>query len=436
MQVRKVWRSAGPDVRLLWLSVFVRLMSYGLSNQVLTLFLHEVGCSEAQMGWFMSLTLVGDVGLSYVLTWYADRWGRRKVLVVGGVLMAASGAVFSTMRNFYVLLAFAVAGVISPSSDEVGPFKSIEESMMAHMTPHHKRPEVYSMHALVGTLGGALGSVASGWLVDALRGYGLATDLACYRVVFAVYTALALAKVVLMLLLSDTAERNLTEEESAGVLSRLAADDDSAPLLPRNTGRLAPGTVAVLLKLLVVFMLDSLGSGFMTSSWTVYYYSKVFGMSAFALGVLFFACRLIMAVSNIPSAKIARLFGPVKATLLVQIPSGIFSILIPFAEPHLGSSVALLLLFNFTTAMDVTPRQILLTNIIHPNDLTRVMGIVNIGKTSVRCVGPIFTGMLASSGRLWVCYVISGALVILADIILGAFFYGIDGKILSKMNIY
>ena len=41
--------------------------------------------------------------------------------------------------------------------------------------------------------------------------------------------------------------------------------------------------------------------------------------------------------------------------------------------------------------MDVVPRQVLLTSIMPKQDITKVMGIVNIGKTLARCIGPIIT---------------------------------------------
>lgn len=172
----------------------------------------------------------------------------------------------------------------------------------------------------------------------------------------------------------------------------------------------------------------------MTSGWMVYYYKKWFHMSSFALGSLFFMTQIVMSISTIPSSILPRLFGPVKATLLVQIPSGIFSILIPFAANHLSVSILLLNCFFGTAAMDVTSRQILLTNLIRPADLTKVMGIVNIGKTFARCIGPIFTGILANLDYLWLCYIISGVLVIVADCILACSFLHVDKIILAQIN--
>ena len=38
----------------------------------------------------------------------------------------------------------AIFGVISPSGDETGPFKSVEEASIAHLTPHNHRPEIFA----------------------------------------------------------------------------------------------------------------------------------------------------------------------------------------------------------------------------------------------------------------------------------------------------
>lgn len=71
----------------------------------------------------MTLTLAGDVAISFVLTIVADALGRRIILAVGAALMSASGIVFFFFGNYWILLAGAVLGVISPSGNEIGPFR-------------------------------------------------------------------------------------------------------------------------------------------------------------------------------------------------------------------------------------------------------------------------------------------------------------------------
>ncbi|AET41050.1 uncharacterized protein Ecym_7202 [Eremothecium cymbalariae DBVPG len=431
MQVKDIY-NASNDVKLLCASVFFRLMSYGLTNQILTLFLKEIGVTEKEIGWFISLTLIGDVLISYFLTWYADHLGRRLVLIYGSMMMVLSGMVFSYFEDTRILLFFAIIGVLSPSSEEVGPFKSIEESMIAHLTPHHQRPEIFGFHSMIGTLGSASGAVFSGLFIHSLQiFYPNMSNLIYYKTMFLVYTCFALIKLFIMLSLSEEVEFDYGQNKPISPTTE--PEDETSALLPSSTSRgLSSQTVQTITKLLIVFMTDSLGSGFMSSAWVVYYYATAFHMTALGLGVLFFCTKLITAASNIPSAAIARNFGPVRATLLVQIPSALFLMLIPSAYNLLPLSILFLTLFNFTTDMDVIPRQLLLTTIIDPRDLTKVMGLVNIGKTFARCIGPVFTGLFADKGLLWVCFVISGCLVVLSDLTLAVLYCGIDEQILAK----
>lgn len=60
------------DVKLLCLQRFVRLFAYGASTLVLVSFLRELGISQQRVGLFMTLTLVGDVAISFVLAIFAD----------------------------------------------------------------------------------------------------------------------------------------------------------------------------------------------------------------------------------------------------------------------------------------------------------------------------------------------------------------------------
>ena len=66
---------------------------------MLVFYLIGVGLSEPQIGMLLTLTLVGDTVVSLYLTTRADRIGRRRMLVVGAVLMAAAGLVFASTQT-------------------------------------------------------------------------------------------------------------------------------------------------------------------------------------------------------------------------------------------------------------------------------------------------------------------------------------------------
>ncbi|CAG87981.2 DEHA2E10098p [Debaryomyces hansenii CBS767] len=446
MHLARSLKQSNCDIRLLWGSVFMRMASYGLTNQVLTLYLESLGVSETNIGLFMTLTLVGDTIISYFLTWYADHIGRRLVMIIGTLMMITSGLTFAFCSNFMILLIAAIFGVISPSGDETGPFKSVEEASIAHLTPHNHRPEIFAFHGLFATAGAALGSLFCGIIVDHLHlNLGWSTENS-YRFIFIVYSGIAVVKFVFMIFLTEKCEvyyddNELSDDstEESSLLDENVYGEESSNAVRGSNGKskfsgLSPQTKHYLSRLLVIFMLDSLGYGFMPSSWVVYYFKKVFKVTSTGLGVLFFLTNSIDSISSLPSAYFAKILGPVKAILFTQAPSAIFFILIAFTNKFIAASVCLLLYFS-TSTMDVVPRQVLLTSIMPNNELTKAMGIVNIGKTFARCVGPIFTGKLAEKKLLHYAFVINGSCVLLADLILATNFLQLDKEILKKQKI-
>jgi MFS family permease len=105
--------SSPRDVKLLILQRFSRFFAFSGSTIILALYLHALHISDAQIGLFMTLALIGDV-VSFVLTVCADGVGRRWVLILGAGLMAASGLVLAYSGSFWLLLLAAVVGVLSP----------------------------------------------------------------------------------------------------------------------------------------------------------------------------------------------------------------------------------------------------------------------------------------------------------------------------------
>src|SRR5205809_3655732 len=108
------------DGWFLFLTRFVRLFSYGSLSVVLVFYLTGLGLSESQTGMLLTLTLAGDTVVSLGLTTRADRIGRRRMLIVGALLMAGAGLIFACTRSLLLLVLAGTIGVISPSGNEVG----------------------------------------------------------------------------------------------------------------------------------------------------------------------------------------------------------------------------------------------------------------------------------------------------------------------------
>ncbi len=196
---------SSADIRLLFTTRITRLFCYGFLSVVLALYLAEAGMTEGQIGLLLTLTLAGDAAISLWLTTSADRFGRRRVLLAGALLMAAAGIAFLLTRNPLLLAVAAIVGVISPSGNEIGPFLSVEQASLTHLLPDEKRTQVFAWYALAGSLATAVGALAGGWLAQWLQGSGLpAFD--SYRVVLAGYALGGFGLVLLFLRLSPAVE--------------------------------------------------------------------------------------------------------------------------------------------------------------------------------------------------------------------------------------
>jgi len=421
---------APRDVKLLCISRFARLCAYGGSALILSSYLSVAGHSETSIGLFMTLTLLGDVCISFILTLFADAVGRKSILAAGALLMTGSGVVFGLTSNYWLLLAAAIFGVISPNGNEIGPFRAIEDSTLAHLTTPETRSDIYAWHALAGTGGAAVGLMGCGWLVRAAEGHGW-TELQAYQAVFFyAYSGFGLIKLFFTLLLSGKieAERQVPKQQD------LEGGGSGSKPKPAGLGRLrsflpniGKESRAIALKLSILFALDAFASGLIPLSWTTYFFKTKFNIEPEKLGSLFFTTSVISAASVLVASSIAKRFGNVKTMVFTHIPSAIALALIPIPS-SLPFAITFLVLRSCTQSMDVAPRSAFLAAILLPNERTAIMGFMNVVKTTSQSAGPLITGVLASHNLFWLAFVAAGSLKVTYDLGMLAVFAGTQSR--------
>jgi MFS family permease len=262
------------DGYLLFLTRFLRLFACGSLSVVLVFYLVSLGLNESQTGLLLTLTLLGDTVISLYLTTRADRIGRRRMLIVGAILMAAAGLAFACTRNLFFLIIAGTIGVISPSGNEVGPFLSIEQAALAHVVPDQWRTEVFAWYTLAGSVATAIGALFAGMITNALQRTAM-TPVATYRVVVLLYAVIGVLLVCLFISLSPAAEVYVAQEESSSPMSMKKFF---------GVGR----SHRVVVKLSSLFALDSFAGGFVVQSFAAYWFYLRFGVNPATLGVIFF----------------------------------------------------------------------------------------------------------------------------------------------------
>lgn len=419
---------ASRDVYILYLTRFFRMLAYGSSALILALYLSALGHSDEKIGLFMTVTLVGDVLISVALTLVADSLGRRRIMLLGAVLMVVSGCVFSFTSNYWILLLASVIGVISPSGNEIGPFRAVEESTLAHLSEAKTRSDIFALYVVFGTLGAAGGAFWGGWQVQACLDRGW-DDVSAYRSIFWAYMGLGLIKAGLSLLLSrrceaevvqKTTERSSMTEESEAFLAseNLPSKPPSQPPKPKKTlavAQISAGSRKTLAKLCALFSVDSLASGMVPMSLISFYIESKFGMPTSQLGSIIATASFVASIGNILASSISKRIGLVRTMVFTHLPSAIFLALLPLPQ-SLAWAIFLLVARASLASMDQAPRTAFLSAVVLPNERTAVMGIVNTVKTASQSSGPLIAGLLAGSNNFWLAFVLAGSLKASYDI--------------------
>ena len=87
-----------------------RMFAYGGTTLTLVLYLSSLGVSDTRIGLFMTLTLVGDIGVSTILTVVGDGLELRMTMAVGSVLMMGKGVAFAVLEDYWYLLEASILG--------------------------------------------------------------------------------------------------------------------------------------------------------------------------------------------------------------------------------------------------------------------------------------------------------------------------------------
>ncbi len=383
------------DGRLLFLTRCTRLFAYGALSVVLVFYLTSLGLTASQTGILLTLTLVGDTVVSLYLTTQADRIGRRRMLIVGALLMAAAGLAFAYTRNFVFLVVAGTIGVISPSGNEVGPFLPIEQAALSHVVPGQARTTVFAWYTLVGSFATAAGALSGGALSHVLQQRALpAVD--SYRVVVLLYAVLGVALALLFTRLSPAAEVSESGTGSFGI---------------------GPSR-AVVLRLSGLFALDSFAGGFVVQSFAAYWFYLRFGVNPATLGAIFFWANVLAGISALLATRLAARFGLVRTMVFTHLPSNILLILVPLM-PNLPLATLVLLARFSISQMDVPTRQSYVMAVVKPEERSAAGGVTGVARTIGAALAPVFAGFLyARPSLMSVPFFVAGTLKIIYDLLL------------------
>ena len=386
------------NIKILFSTRIIRLFCYGFLSVVLALYLAEAGLTEEQIGLLFTLTLIGDALISLWLTTSADRFGRKRTLLLGALLMAGAGLAFILTRNLTLLIIAAIVGVISPSGNEIGPFLSVEQSSLTQLVENKQRTRFLAWYNLVGSFATATGALTGGWLSQAMQGNGWSA-FESYRAVLIGYAVGGFLLLVLFLKLTKSVEVEPSLETTKRVFGLHRSRD-------------------VVFKLSSLFALDAFAGGLVVQSLMAYWFHARFGVEPGVLGSIFFGANILAGISALLAVRLANRFGLINTMVFTHIPSNILLILVPLM-PTLPLAIGILLLRFSISQMDVPTRQSYTLAVVAPDERSAASGVTAIARSVGASISPALTGLLFSTPVLFSApFFLSGGLKIIYDLLL------------------
>lgn len=389
------------DGKLILSARIIRTFAYGFLSIVLAIYLKLLGFNDVLIGVVLTATLVNSVIFTLIASFYADRIGRRKTLIIYGALMSIAGAIFLATENYFALIAAALIGTINVTGSETGAFLSIEQALLPQTVKNNKkRNTVFALYNMAGTFAMSAGVLLSGLPTILQEQYAM-NQVESIKPLFLLYSVLGIGVIGIYFMLSNKIEVLLSGNTAKSVMQTLS-----------------PRSKQIVGKLSGLFAVDSFAGGFVIQSIVSLWFFTKFGVDLAAISVIFSVAGVLTAFSFFAAAKIADRIGLVNTMVFTHIPSNVFLILVGFA-PSLPLAIAFYLARMTLSQMDVPTRQSYIVAVVSEDERTPAAGITNISRNISQAVSPSLTGyILQILPALSAPFILGGALKIAYDIAL------------------
>jgi MFS family permease len=331
------------QAKLLVFLSFIPYIAIGLLYTDLSYFLPEVqGLAAPWPGLtitIMGLTLVAE---SIPLGIVADRYGRRRMLVLGNLCASLSLIGFALTNNVATILAVAILEGTGEAA-----FAVSLGALLTEKAGDEKRTPAFSLLAFLS------------WIAISLGGFVIASVPVLGSVGLDVKQAhVALYLVVGLLGLSITPLLFKIQESTTGRTRR--------EVLPRKSGR-------VLKRYIAYSVTIAVGAGLFVPL-MAFWFKTAYGVPDSVSGIALGLTNLLTAGVVFMSPALARKVGLVKATVLTQAASTVFMVAIPSSPTFfIAASIYLVRVFLMNLSNPLT--QSLIMGLVSPDERGMASGV-------------------------------------------------------------
>lgn len=423
------------DGRIILAARIIRTFGYGFLSVILSIYLALIGFNGVQVGLILSTSLINGILFNVIASFYADKLGRRNILIIYSFLMFSSGIIFFVTDNYVALIVAAFVGTINVTGSETSAFLSIEQAILPRTVKDiKKRNMLFAVYNLAGTLAMSAGILLSGLptvVQQYVHGLSLAESM---KILFLIYSLLGLASILIYLRLSKDIEVTATDKRSpingTGHEYRKfinnSNNNNEGQKLPQNNKQrkflfssiFSPKSKGIVTKLSALFAIDSFAGGFVIQSIVSLWFYARFGADLSTISYILSISGVITAFSFMAAARLADKIGLINTMVFTHLPANVLIIAVAFA-PTLPIAAILYLIRMALSQMDVPTRQSYIVSVVKDEERTAATGITNISRNISQALSPSLAGYIIQSLSLFFApFLIGGVLKVIYDIAL------------------
>ncbi len=362
---------------------------------MLGLYLARLDFAPAAVGVVVGCGLTGAALSALAVTFFGDRFGRRRALLLPALLATAGGVALLFTTHVAAACAAAFLGMVNGAGRDRAAALVLEQAIVPQTLGAAQRTRAFAWYNLLQDVGHALGALAAA--LPAVLVQADVAELSACRTTPGIYTALLLATGLLYLGLSPQ-----VEVSGAGAVW-------AAPV--------SAASRRVVWRISALFAVDSLAGGFLGTALLAYFFFERFGASETSIAILFFAARAANAVSHLGAAWLARHIGLVNTMVFTHIPSSLALIAVALV-PEFWMAATLFLVRELLVEMDVPTRQSYVMAVVQPHERTYASGITSLVRLGGWAVGPVLAGALMQGVALATALLAGAAMKIGDDLLL------------------
>jgi len=304
------YRGISKEAIYLVLQSILPSLAYGMFFTDLSYFLTAVqGLTDQLMGIIITVMGVSTFVSSILLGLAADKYGRRKLYILGNIIASSVIAVFALTANVAVLLAAATVEGIAE-----GAFAASSNALIAEKAGDRNRTAVFSLFGFVGNISFGVGSIILP-VVVIFEAVGF-SNAQGHMILFLLLASLSLTSTLIMLKIT----------ESRKVEVRTSFRD----LLPKKS-------IGIIAKFVLTSAIVAFGAGLIVplmSRWL----DKRYGISDAISGPVLGVSNIVIGVATLAAPPLARRIGLVKAVVVTQGCSTLFMFATPLFPDYLSAS--------------------------------------------------------------------------------------------------